>query len=111
MIPNINNKVIELKDMIAGKPSRIKSDNIEPNDEAKSTNEEKQKNEGPISALERKKSFRKTVSTSLTDESMKKTVGVTDPEILEKLESLTRPITREVRIQKEKTLGRVSFYN
>ncbi|XP_015522396.1 protein phosphatase 1L [Neodiprion pinetum] len=96
LIPNINNKVIELKDMIAGRPSRIKPENPEQINDAKSKNDEKDKTDG-ITSLERKKSFRKTLSTSLTDESMKKAVGVTDPELLDKLDSLARPITREVR--------------
>lgn len=46
--------------------------------------------------LEQKKSFRKTASTSLTDDCMKKAVEVTDPELLNKLENIT-PITREVK--------------
>ncbi|XP_012262651.2 protein phosphatase 1L-like isoform X2 [Athalia rosae] len=108
LIPNINNKVIELKDMIAGKPSKSKVEKTDLIDKEKSKTGEKDKNEG-ISALERKKSFRKTASTSLTDESMIKTVGVTDPELLNKLESLVRPITREVRpnLHGEKPLPKI----
>lgn len=45
--------------------------------------------------LDRRKSFRKIASTSLTDDYMKKAIEVTDPELLDKLESIT-PITREV---------------
>lgn len=44
---------------------------------------------------EHKKSFRKTLSTSQTDDFMKNK-NITDPELLDKLESLVRPITREV---------------
>ncbi|XP_053977715.1 protein phosphatase 1L [Hylaeus anthracinus] len=90
LIPNINKKVIELKDIIAGREPRVLKDTVHI--------EEQQKDEkSDAGTLERKKSFRKTVSTSLTDEFMKKTVGVTDPELLDKLDSLQRPITREVR--------------
>ncbi|XP_076635042.1 protein phosphatase 1L isoform X1 [Colletes latitarsis] len=90
LIPNINKKVIELKDMIAGREPRTSEDII--------NCEEEQKDETSDTAIpERKKSFRKTLSTSLTDEFMKKSVGVTDPELLDKLDSLQRPITREIR--------------
>lgn len=37
------------------------------------------------------------MSTSQTDECMKNTGGVTDPELLQKLDSIPRTITREVR--------------
>lgn len=47
--------------------------------------------------VEKKNSFRKTMSTSQTDECMKKGTNITDPEILSRLVTLTRPITREVR--------------
>lgn len=76
--------------MIAGKASHI-SENTNKNEET-----EKKEEKSDIGHLERKKSFRKTVSTSLTDDCMKKNVGVTDPELLDKLDSLPRPITREV---------------
>jgi len=44
---------------------------------------------------QKRKSFRKVASTSLTDDCMKKTIEVTDSELLNKLESIT-PITRKV---------------
>ncbi|XP_076658486.1 protein phosphatase 1L isoform X1 [Halictus rubicundus] len=91
LISNINKKVIELKDMLAGRLPRVQSD------EETDTFDEKSKEDKNDANLERKKSFRKTVSTSLTDDCMKKNVGVTDPELLDKLDSLQRPITREVR--------------
>ncbi|XP_043794206.1 protein phosphatase 1L isoform X2 [Apis laboriosa] len=90
LIPNINKKVIELKNMIAGKTSYV-SENTQKNEEM-----EKKEEKSDIGYLERKKSFRKTVSTSLTDD-CKKNVDVTDPELLDKLDSLQRPITREIR--------------
>lgn len=82
--------MIELKDMIAGKATHI-SENIKENEET-----EKKEEKSNADHIERKKSFRKTVSTSLTDDCMKKNVDVTDPELLDKLDSLSRPITREV---------------
>ncbi|CAK9806671.1 Protein phosphatase 1L [Anthophora quadrimaculata] len=91
LIPNINKKVIELKDIIAGKAPRV----LEDADKDEETEKKDEKSDTGIP--ERKKSFRKTVSTSLTDDCMKKTGGVTDPELLDKLDSLPRPITREVR--------------
>ncbi|CAD1469352.1 unnamed protein product, partial [Heterotrigona itama] len=90
LVPNINKKVIELKDMIAGKAPHM-SENTNKNEET-----EKKEEKSDTGHLERKKSFRKTVSTSLTDDCMKKNVGVTDPELLDKLDSLPRPITREI---------------
>lgn len=81
-----------MKDMIAGRAPRNTEEvyNVEePQKDEKSENTE--------GFVERKKSFRKTVSTSMTDDCMKKTVGLTDPELLDKLDSLQRPITREVR--------------
>lgn len=81
--------MIELKNMIAGKTSYV-SENTQKNEEI-----EKKEEKSDIRYLERKKSFRKTVSTSLTDD-CKKNVDVTDPELLDKLDSLQRPITREV---------------
>lgn len=81
--------MIELKNMIAGKTSYV-SENTQKNEEI-----EKKEEKSDARYLERKKSFRKTVSTSLTDD-CKKNVDVTDPELLDKLDSLQRPITREV---------------
>lgn len=81
--------MIELKNMIAGKTSYV-SENTQKNEEM-----EKKEEKSDIGYLERKKSFHKTVSTSLTDD-CKKNVDVTDPELLDKLDSLQRPITREV---------------
>ncbi|XP_066583508.1 protein phosphatase 1L [Prorops nasuta] len=92
LVPNINKKVIELKDMIAGRVTKVHNVDDMINDiEVKSTEKIEPH------ASERKKSFRKMVSASITDDCMKKNIGVTDPELLEKLDSLPRPITREVR--------------
>ncbi|XP_075213504.1 protein phosphatase 1L [Lycorma delicatula] len=95
LINNLNNKVIELKRLIAnGGPEKIY---LFPKPPASPKPEEKKGQEGTNDSLERRKSFRKTASQ--TDEVMKKGVGggVTDPLLLERLDSLNRPITREVR--------------
>lgn len=60
---------------------------------------EKKKEDNKIdekSPEQKRKSFRKVASTSLTDDCMKKTIEVTDSELLNKLESIT-PITRKVK--------------
>lgn len=98
LINNLNNKVIELKKMIAeGKPEKSYTSLGKPPpsprlDQKKNTNLESGE------SVSRKSSFRKTLSQA--DESVKKSSGggvITDPLLLEKLESLNRPITREVR--------------
>ncbi|XP_012266723.2 protein phosphatase 1L-like isoform X2 [Athalia rosae] len=97
LIPNINDKIIELKNIIAGTPTEFETEKIEPTVKAESKNDDTFKKGDSSNARERRKSFRKTMSTSLTDESIKNYAGITDPELLSKLDSLTRPITREVR--------------
>lgn len=98
LINNLNNKVIELKKMIAeGKPEQIYSSMGKP---PPSPWLEPRKNVATESGetFSRKSSFRKTLSQA--DESVNKSGGggiITDPLLLEKLESLNRPITREVR--------------
>jgi site-specific DNA-adenine methylase len=89
LIHNINEKVIELKNILAGKASTYANEltsELNKKDDKK-TNEK---------SVERRKSFRKVVSASLTDDYMKKAVEVTDPELLDKLDSIS-PITREVK--------------
>ncbi|XP_067006721.2 protein phosphatase 1L isoform X2 [Anabrus simplex] len=95
LIQNLNNKVIELKRLITeGKHKKPESYSST----TPSSNVEKPKDsEKKFEPVERKKSFRKTLSTSQTDECVKKTGGVTDPELLNRLDTLSRPITREVR--------------
>jgi protein phosphatase 1L len=93
LIKNLNNKVIELKNLIAtGKSSTPGSLPTSADSEKKGT--EKKSDGVPV---EKKNSFRKTMSTSQTDECMKKGSSITDPEILSRLDTLSRPITREVR--------------
>lgn len=98
LIKNLNNKVIELKKMIAeGKPEKIYSNANKPPPSPQLN--QKKLSEGAEN-LSRKSSFRKTASQA--DECVKKSavVGggvITDPLLLEKLEALNRPITREVR--------------
>ncbi|KAG8331343.1 Protein phosphatase 1L [Homalodisca vitripennis] len=97
LINNLNNKVIELKKLIAdGKSERSVIGKPPPSpklDQKKGSG-----TEGGES-VSRKSSFRKT--TSQADECVKKSAGgggvITDPVLLEKLEALNRPITREVR--------------
>lgn len=84
--------MVELKDMIAGRAPHATEDTDTVEEQLKD-----EKSEKTEESVERKKSFRKTVSTSVTDDCMKKHVGVTDPELLDKLDSLQRPITKEVR--------------
>ncbi|PSN40265.1 Protein phosphatase 1L [Blattella germanica] len=95
LIKNLNNKVVELKNLIASGNKPPKNDPSTSNENDKKEEEEKKSEGAPV---EKKNSFRKT--TSVTDECMKKGAGVTDPELLKKLDSLSRPITREVRPSK-----------
>lgn len=91
LISNINQKVIELKDILAGRVPRTYQN------EPTVSKPEKRKNDNKINenVLDRRKSFRKVASTSLTDDCMKKAIEVTDQELLDKLESIS-PVTREV---------------
>ncbi|TGZ54804.1 protein phosphatase 1L [Temnothorax longispinosus] len=91
LISNINEKVIELKNLLAGKAPTYQTELI-----LKELEKKKNDNKRDEKFLDRRKSFRKVASTSLTDDCMKKAIEVTDPELLDKLESIT-PITREVR--------------
>ncbi|KAK0088749.1 hypothetical protein PV325_010856 [Microctonus aethiopoides] len=92
LIPNINKKVIELKNILTG-GSQNNDKDVPIDDEILSVNIDT-KISGNLN--EHKKSFRKTLSTSQTDDFMKNK-NITDPELLEKLDSLVRPITREVK--------------
>lgn len=88
LVQSLFNKVVEIKDVIAGKPVRdIKKQQCE--------EEEKKDDEKPLTPSGRRKSFRKTSST--TDECIKGAKEITDRELLSKLDTLSRPITREVR--------------
>lgn len=86
---NLFNKVMEIKDVIAGK-STLK-DIVQHVD-----NDEKKDPEKPTTPTlnERRKSFRRTSST--TDECMKSVKEITDYEILSKLDNL-KPISRGSR--------------
>lgn len=93
LIQNLYNKIVEIKDTIAGKPTKeAKKEQCE--------EEEKKDEEKPVtpSLSERRKSLRKTSST--TDECIKGAKEITDRELLSKLDNLARPITREVRHSK-----------
>nr|CAD7603787.1 unnamed protein product [Timema genevievae] len=99
LIKNLNNKVIELKRLISEgahlkKPAQTNVTGSPQMSRSSFKKQEQDKKQEPN--VDRKQSFKKTVS-SVTDECMKKSGGVTDPELLNKLEALIRPITREVR--------------
>lgn len=79
-----------MKNLLSGKASVYQNELVLNESEKKQDD-----NKRDEKFLDKKKSFRKVASTSLTDDCMKKTVEVTDPELLNKLESIT-PITREV---------------
>lgn len=89
---NLSKKVVEIKNMMAGKPP---SETKEP-----CQLDEKKEDEKPASPslLDRRKSFRRTSST--TDECEKKIKQITDTELLTKLDNLVRPVTRAVRQSK-----------
>lgn len=90
LVQNLYNKVVEIKDLIAGKPVKeIKKQHCE--------EEEKKDDSKPTTPAlsERRKSFRKTSST--TDECIRGAKEITDKELLNRLDNLARPITREVR--------------
>lgn len=96
LIQNLYKKVVEIKDVIAGKP--VKESKKEECEE-----EEKKDEEKPVTPSGRRKSFRKT--SSITDECIRGSGGagakeITDKELLSKLDTLARPITREVRHSK-----------
>lgn len=85
---NLFNKVAEIKDVMAGKPSSSK--------EVKECEDEKKDPEKPVTPTltERRKSFRRTSST--TDECIKGVKEVTDLQLLSKLDNMA-PITRGSR--------------
>ncbi|XP_064212823.1 protein phosphatase 1L isoform X2 [Tribolium castaneum] len=88
LIQSLYGRVVEIKDMIAGKTTKTCDDEDEP--------EKKDPEKPPTPSLaERRKSFRKTSST--TDECIKGAKEITDTELLSKLDNIPRPITREVR--------------
>ncbi|XP_011866543.1 PREDICTED: protein phosphatase 1L [Vollenhovia emeryi] len=108
LISNINEKVVELKNLLAGKaPAYPQNERV-----LKEPEKKKSDNKRDDKVPDRRKSFRKVASTSLTDDCMKKAIEVTDPELLDKLDSIT-PITREVRPCRpgEKQVPKVNMMN
>ena len=88
---NIYSKIVEIKDMISGKPPKL---------DLLQCKEEKADYEKPVpppTPQERRKSFKKTMST--TDECIKGAKDITDIELLNKLDNL-RPVTREAKPSK-----------
>lgn len=106
LIKNLYSKVVEIKDTMAGKRSSdLKKETCENEDERKDA-------EKSPSLVERRKSFKKTVST--TDECIKGPKEITDKELLSKLDNLVRPITREVRNMKQEAVKDIpasSYFN
>lgn len=99
LIQNLYNKVIELKRLVSeGRHLKSTSNTKVPslNTTLTGKNEKIENNDDKKNGVERKKSFKKSVSSSQTDDSVKKTGVVTDPELLKRLDSFSR-ITREVR--------------
>ncbi|OXU30116.1 hypothetical protein TSAR_003792 [Trichomalopsis sarcophagae] len=92
LIPSISEQVVKLKDIITGKvPKNAQKSEI--NENINEKEDENTKTE--TSAMKRKKSWRKTSSTD--DYAKRHNIGITDPELLEKLDSISKTITREVR--------------
>lgn len=99
LVQSLYEKIVEVKDLIRGKRSAPKKD-----DPCK--DEDKKDPEKPATPLlDRRKSFKKTIST--TDECIKGAKEITDKELLSKLENLIRPITREVRPTKQEAVKEV----
>lgn len=79
---------MQLKNIISGKVSeKTKKHETKENE----INQEISENE--FALLRRRKSLRKTGST---DDYTGKNIGITDPELLDKLDSLSKTVTREV---------------
>lgn len=99
LVQSLNQKVAEVKKLIADGGVKRHPFYGTVSTAPKSANPGNSTPETPKKGapVEKKNSFRKTMSTSQTDECMKNTVGVTDPELLQKLDSIPRTITREVR--------------
>lgn len=102
LIKNINNKIVELKNFIAT-GNRPKPDHPPTSGDSAKKDAEKKPD---AASVEKKNSFRKTMSTSQTDECMKKGASLTDPELLSRLDTLARPITREVRPSRQDAVAR-----
>ncbi|XP_044752632.1 protein phosphatase 1L [Coccinella septempunctata] len=93
LMQSLYDKVVEIKDLVSGKKQMRK--------EEPPAEEEEKKIEKPKTPtlVERRKSFKKTIST--TDEcDQSKGKEITDPELLDKLSNISRPITREVKAGK-----------
>lgn len=90
LIDSLHKKIIEIKDTISGKVVKCET---KPELDEKDGNKE---NEKPNSAVVKRKSFSKTMNSLLSEDCIKKAGEITDKELLSKLESLPKPITREV---------------
>lgn len=101
LINNLNNKIIEVKRLVAkGGPekSSFGTKAYQPQASPK-PDTKKMQQDIANDILKRRKSFKKTASQTADEYhgSENSSVSVTDPFLLEKLDALSRPITREVR--------------
>ncbi|KAJ8670286.1 hypothetical protein QAD02_001545 [Eretmocerus hayati] len=101
LIPSISAQIVALKNILSGK-----SEILPVTDQDQAT-VDKENDNSDANLVKRKKSIVKSVSTANTDDCVDRNKGVTDPELINKLDSLTKSITREVRpcktSEKEKT--------
>lgn len=87
---------MEVKLLLADGPKE--NNNYSNNSEVSKEKNEEKKTENSKENIEKRPSFKKTASS--TDECMNKancSLGITDPHLLKILDSLSRPVTREVR--------------
>ncbi|XP_026480851.1 protein phosphatase 1L isoform X2 [Ctenocephalides felis] len=91
LIQNLFNRVVDIKNIASGKSPKITLDPCQPND-----SEKKDAEKPPASPLlTNRNKMKKTLSVA--EDALNKSTNVTDPELLKKLDSLQRPITKEVR--------------
>uniref|UniRef100_A0AAR5PKP8 PPM-type phosphatase domain-containing protein n=2 Tax=Dendroctonus ponderosae TaxID=77166 RepID=A0AAR5PKP8_DENPD len=90
LIHNLSSKVVQIKNLIAGKPA----DPEYSGDKQEEKKKDPEKPTTPITTGERRKSFKRTSST--TDECIKGVKEITDNELLSKLDNM-KPITRDAR--------------
>ncbi|XP_058808467.1 protein phosphatase 1L isoform X2 [Phymastichus coffea] len=95
LVPSISEQVTELKNILSGKVIE-KIEKAETRQSGDSKNQEP--NDIDLNLLRKKKLLRKTGSTD--DYTNKNSIGITDPELLDKLDSISKTITREVRPNK-----------
>ncbi|CAH0557570.1 unnamed protein product [Brassicogethes aeneus] len=93
LVPNLLNKVMQIKDLVSGSKDSAGFVKKCTNDDSEEEKKDMEKPSTP-SLAERRKSFKKTCST--TDECIKGAKEITDTELLSKLENIT-PIRKDSR--------------